>query len=169
MDVNVPPCNRSAIMLYFQNQYENRQTQHQGCLFFGVLVEWLSVIIVNRVMFECSSAGAYSSLFSQRIMIKKNNKKTRKIHSVVFQYESSVLLVHGPLAMIHSKNSILLLRHCLSVMGPGILNTAKLKLSITLIKSTARRNTHSQTYTWAHTDKTRQMSLLCQADVFVLT
>lgn len=65
---------------------------------------------------------------------------------VIFQLESSVLLVHGAVAMIHFENSILQLKHYLSVMGTGILSIAKLKLSITLIKSTAL-NTHVQAHT----------------------
>lgn len=75
----------------------------------------------------------------------------KKIKSVIFQLESSVLLVHGEVAIIHFKNSILQLKHYLSVMGPGILSIAKLKLSITLIKSTAL-NTHTH-FVHAHIQK----------------
>lgn len=53
-----------------------------------------------------------------------------------------MLLVHGKVAIIHFKNSILQLKQYLSVMGIGILSIAKLKLSITLIKGTAL-NTHT--------------------------
>lgn len=81
--------------------------------------------------------------------------------AVIFQSESSVLLVHGKVAIIHFKNSILQLKQYLSVMGAGILSIAKLKLSITLIKSTALRVcTHTQTHT-------EQMFLLCSTDIFI--
>lgn len=59
-------------------------------------------------------------------------------------------------AVIHFKNSILQFKHYLSVMGTGILSIAKLKLSITLIKSTAlntRRHRHTRAY--AHADRKR--------------
>lgn len=55
----------------------------------------------------------------------------------------------GKVAIIHFKNSILQLKHYLSVMGTGILSIAKLKLSITLIKSPAM-NTHTHTYSCTH-------------------
>lgn len=80
--------------------------------------------------------------------------------AVIFQSESSVLLVHSKVAIIHFKNSILQLKHYLSVMGTGILSIAKLKLSITLIKSPAM-NTHIH----AHT---QQMFPLCGTDIFIL-
>lgn len=53
------------------------------------------------------------------------------------QRKLSVLPVRGAVTMTHSKNSILLLKHRLSIIGTGILNIGKLKLSITLIKSTS--------------------------------
>lgn len=61
-------------------------------------------------------------------------------------------------AVIHFKNSILQFKHYLSVMGTGILSIAKLKLSITLIKSTAlntRRHRHRHTHAYAHADRKR--------------
>lgn len=58
--------------------------------------------------------------------------------------------MHGEVAVIYFKNSILQLKHYLSVMGPGILSIAKLKLSITLIKSTAPKK-HTHTHKRRHT------------------
>lgn len=65
------------------------------------------------------------------------------------QHELSVLPVRGAATMTHSKNSILLLKHFVSIMGTGILNIGKLKLSITLIKSTAPKHNHTQGGIWA--------------------
>lgn len=86
-------------------------------------------------MCELFSAAAYPS------SLGRGEKR-----AVIFQRESSELLVHGEVAIIHFKNSISQLKHYLSVMGPGILSIGKLKLSITLIKSTAL-NTHTHTGT----------------------
>lgn len=82
-----------------------------------------------------------------------------KKKAVIFQSESSVLLVHGKVAIIHFKNSILQLKQYLSVMGTGILSISKLKLSITLIKSTAL-NTRTHTHT-------QEMFPLCNTDIFI--
>lgn len=75
-------------------------------------------------------------------------ERWRRGEVVIFQRESSALPVHGEVAVIYFKNSILQLKHYLSVMGAGILSIAKLKLSITLIKSTAPKK-HTQAH--AHT------------------
>lgn len=63
-----------------------------------------------------------------------------------FSCESSSLPVHSEVAIIQFKNSILQLKHYPSVIGPAILSIAKLKLSITLIKSTAPK-THIHMHT----------------------
>lgn len=120
-------------------------------VFFVPLTKWLPMVCVNSL-----SAAAYP--FS----LGRGGRK-----AVIFQCESSVLLVHGEVAIIHFKNSILQLKHYLSVMGAGILSIAKLKLSITLIKSTA---VNTRAHVYAHTrTKDHQTFLLCGADFFILT
>lgn len=89
----------------------------------------IEVIPVVHVMLNAFSAAVNSSSLG------------RSVGCVVFQLKLSVPLVHGGVAMIHSRNPILLLKHCRGIMGTGILNMAKLKLSITLIKSTALSTT----------------------------
>lgn len=113
--------------------------KHRGS-FYSVWGGLFSVIMVVHVMCELFSAAAYPSSLGR-------HGGARVESNVIFQLESSVLLVHGAVAMIHFKNSILQLKHYLSVMGTGILSIAKLKLSITLIKSTAlNAHTHTRSY-----------------------
>lgn len=118
---------------------------------------------------HCCPCNVWTLFCSSLSILLGQGRKKKKKKSVIFQRESSVLLVHGEVAIIHFKNSILQLKHYLSVMGPGILSIAKLKLSITLIKSTAL-NTHKQAHTFhAHTHtKGQQTFPLCGADVFSL-
>lgn len=124
---------QSYCLYILQKAILNLHIKHYGS-FYSISGRQFSVIIVVRVMFEPFSAGAYPSSLG-RSRQKKSN--------VIFQLELSVLLVHSAVAMIHFKNSILQLKHYLSVMGTGILSIAKLKLYITLIKSTL--NTHAHT------------------------
>jgi hypothetical protein len=56
--------------------------------------------------------------------------------------------MRAAVARAHFENSILQFKHYLSVMATGILSIAKLKLSITLIKSSglnSRTHTHART------------------------
>lgn len=160
---------QSYCLYILQKAILNLHIKHYGS-FYSISGRHFSVIIVVRVMFEPFSAGAYPSSLG-RSRQKKSN--------VIFQLELSVLLVHSAVAMIHFKNSILQLKHYLSVMGTGILSIAKLKLYITLIKSTlnmrvhAHTRTHKQrpslTRTCTHSNtKEQQTFLLCGADLFIL-
>lgn len=69
--------------------------------------------------------------------------------------------MRGAVTMTHSKNSILLLKHCLSVMGTGILNTGKLKLSITLIKSSALKQPHAGGGRYMSSQRTAEFPVMC--------